>query len=452
MAVNPRSLFGGGEAARELFVWAVLAELIRALGAPLFQEFTQLVNALDPIQALAVADAVDAVVKGHLNREQGAFEAAKSGIDGQHFDVLVAAAGQPPGLEFLLEAWRRQFIPRSGTGAESVSLEQGIRDSRLHNKWIDVIEKMGFRPIAVSDAIDAWVEGQISEAEARAICYENGISADSATILFHTRGRPPSPTELNVLFKRGLIPMEGVGPDQTSVQQGIFEGATKDKWWRLLADLAEYVPPPRTVTALIREGVLTDQEGLDELRRSGLPDQLAGQYVAAAHHQKTQTERELAKTDILELYAAHLIAADQAKGALKLLGYNAEDQGFLLAYTDFKTNKARIDALVSRIRTFYIGRRLGDNAARGALSALGLDSGAIDGLLRDWHVVRASNVKTLTEAQVANAFHRKIIDQPTAINELLAMGYDPWTAWVELSTREGAPLPGEPPRGPTPLQ
>lgn len=437
-------LFTKGSVSEQIFVWAILAGVVQALGSPGLEGLRQLANLAAQNTVLTPAELADMVVRAVKDQKDAAGEAALSGIDAERFQDLVHNAGEPPGLEFMLEAFRRQLIPQSGVGANQISLEQGIRESRLKDKWIPVVEKMGLRPLAVSDAIDAWVEGQISADQAQTIAYQNGISKEDALVLFHTRGRPPDPSQLIEMVNRGKIPLRGTGPDATSLQQGIFESAVKDKWEPVFEELIVRIPPPRTVVALIRAGTISDADGARFLQDAGLSAELAAAYVAEAHHTKNLAQRELTTAEILNLYEARAISGDDTSKLLQDLHWSAHDADELIALRDLQREVKAVNAAVSRIGTLYVAHKIDNPTAVAALQGLQIPAAQQSELIRIWNLEREATVRTLTPAEVVAAFHWKIFDQDTASQELVRLGYTEFDAWALLSIREHAPLPGQP--------
>ena len=415
----------GQPTAEQLFEWAVLQQFVGAIFAPAFTEVTRAVNSLSQTTPLSPAQLADMEIKGHLSHADAEAYAKQSGIAPSDFQRMVDDAGEPPGLTLLLEAFRRGYIEQSGTGPESTSLEQGIRESRLKDKWIAVIEKMGLQPIPVADAIDAWVKGQITPEFAQHIAYLGGVAADDAAILYNTRGNPPSPAELAVLLKRGLIPMSGIGPDQVSFQQGIAEGASRNKWWELFAKLADYIPPPRTVTAMVREGSLSDDEALPLYQDAGLTPHLAAAYLTSAHHQKTAAHRDLAVSQIKALYVDRLIDAGEARAMLEALKYNAGDQAFLLDLWDFEALQTKVKSAVAKIHNLYVAHKIDAGEAGRALDGLHIPAAGRDENLTIWNLERDANVPHLTRAEVVDAWFYGVVDQAETDRLLAALG---WTA------------------------
>jgi hypothetical protein len=428
------------ETVKAIVIWQVLQALVSPLLEPLVAEIRQQAFSHFPDLPLSPADAVDAAIKSHMSVDKAAAEAAKSGIGREAFDLLLASAALPPGMEFLLTAYRRGLIGKAGEGAESTSLEQGIRDSRIKNKWIPLIEEMRVQPITAHEAILGWVKGQLTESEAIALAYQGGLSEDSARQIFNITGNPPSPMEAAELLRRGYIPLEGVGPDVLSFQQAIYEGVAKNKWWPMFAKLAEYWPPPRTVTAMVREGALSDEEALHLFKGAGLSEHLAAAYLAAAHHQKTQHTRDLAKGDVNTLYYDHIISGPEHTQLLGKLGYSAHDAEFEQKVQDFRRNSALITQATTRVRSLFVAHKITEQQAGTALDELQIPSGQKGQLLRTWKLERALSVHTLTFGEIVAAHHYNLIQTDEAMSRLGQLGYGPRDAWILLANREHARL------------
>lgn len=433
------AIFGKESAAYQLFVWQVLGQVISTVGMPGFIALQQLVMSRVPVVALSPADAVDAALKGHLSADQAAAEASLSGISRERFDVLLAAAGAPLAPEELVVALRRGLIPETGSGAESISFAQGVRESRLNPKWTDTLKALGVQLPTPVDALQAVLEGQIDEATGRELYARFGGDPQYYEMLFNTRGSAPTPLEAIGMANRGIIPWEGTGPDATTYEQAFLEGPWRNKWAEPYRQFGVYVVPPRSVTAMVRSGALTDDRALAEFRKSGMSQEMAAAMLADAHHVKAQEDRELAKTDILQLYSDRLIDGPTATGMLSDLGYNAADSAFLLGVRDFQLEQQRISKAVGRLETLYVAHKLSDQDVISAMEALGVPPSGRDAKLRTWQIERLANVKILTDAQICDAVYYLFISVDEGLAELEALGYSPRDAWIRLGVRLHGP-------------
>lgn len=423
----------GNETIKSILIWQVLGQVIEPILEPITTPLRQELLKLHPDQVISPADAVDAVLKGHMTEAEGRDAAAQSGIASDNFDRLLASAGEPPGVEQLMELLRRKLIPETGTGADSVSFEQGVRDSRLKDKWTPILLQALTQPISPADAVAATLRGQIARALGEEYAYKGGIGPAEFQILLDTAGRPPAPEQLVEFVRRGLIPVEGTGADVLSFQQGIFEGDSKDKWEPILRQLIPYHPPPRTVTALLRAGSIDEAHALTLFRDAGLSEELAAAYAADAHHQRTAATRELAKSDIVTLYMDRLVPEAEALTLLEGLGYPEQDARFELSIADFRQQKAILDRVVTRLRTLYVGRKIEKQAAIEAMDAIQLPAPARDQLLQVWDVERSLQQAHLTAAEIADAVKYGAMSEDEALSELAGLGFSPFDAWVRLA-------------------
>lgn len=434
-------LFKSGGVAEQFAVWNVAAAFVNAALEPELELLSREVNKALPSTPLTAAQLADMVVRNIVEHATAESYARESGIAPVDFTRMVQSAGEAPSPQELLMAHRRGLIPIDGTGPDAVSVRQGIAEGRTYNKYFAMLAGLAEVPLSVADAVDAVVESQIDYAAGEHIAYVNGISAADFKILVDTRGNPPSPSELNVLLRRKLIPLEGTGPDVLSVQQGIAEGATKNKWWRMLASLSDYIPPPRTVTAMVREGSLTDAQALVFYEASGLGEELAAAYLTSAHHQKTQTHRDLALSQILTLYKDRIIDAAAARAFMTALRWNDTDQTFLLDLADFEVEQTRTRTAIAKVHSLYVAHKIDATIATTTLDGLGVPPAGRDSMLSTWNLERAANTPTLTRAEIVDAVFFGIIDIPTGIERLGQLGWSAEDAFILISIR----FKGQPP-------
>ncbi len=443
---------GGGGALTQIFTWAVAQQIVQTMLSPTLELVAQRVNSENPVVDLSPADLAAAVVQSFMSHDDAAHEAAKSGIDGGRFSTLVNLAGDSLAPEGLAEALRRGLIPEHGSGADSTSFEQGIREGRLKNKWAGIVKELAIRWPTPVDALEALLEGQISEGDARTLYERFGGDPAYFAMLFNTRGNAPTPVEALELANRGVIPWRGTGASRVSYEQAFLEGPWRNKWLEPFIALGEYLPPPRTITAMVRNGSLSDARALDLLIKTGLAKDLAAAYIADAHHQKTQTERDLSVSQLLSMYESGLISPNDAKSLLLVLGYSDESAGLMIDYKDLQRAIGAVNSAVSRIHALYVAHKIGRDTARNGLVTLAIPAAQIDDIVSTWDLERSINVRVLTPAEIANAWKYEIISIDEALAELVALGYTPRDAWIYMSVHAKAPLPTPPPPGPAPIQ
>lgn len=437
-------LFAKGGAAEQLLIYNVLGQVLSvALGVPL-QLLQREANKLVQATPLTPAQLADMVVRNIIPIGPATQYAKESGIAAADFARMVADAGEGPAPGDLAEALRRGVIPEHGTGTDAVSFEQGIAESHLRNKWIGTIKALAIREPSPEDALNALLQGQIPLQMAKDLYSRFGGDLEHFQWLFDSRGTAPSPVELGLMANRGVIPWDGEGPTVTSFHQGILEGPSRDKWEEVYRKLAEYVVPPRTVTAMVREGSLDDQQALAEYQKSGLSPQMAAAYLTSAHHMKTQPQRDLTTSQVVQLYKDRIIDTAEAKLLLNALKWSDEDVAFLLDVADFEVEQTRVRAGISKIHSLYVAHKIDAVKATTELDAFNVPGAGRDKMIQDWNIERDANTPTLTRAEIVDAVYYEIIDIPTGIAMLQDLGWSADDAAILIGNRFKGKLPAAP--------
>lgn len=435
VGIDLGALFSADSAFGQILTYGVMQQVIEAVLGPALAVTTQDINAANPVIPLTPADLADLVVRNYLASDAGAGIAAKSGVSAEDFALLVKAAGDAPDTTTLMEAYRRKIIDFAGSGAGATTVEQGIREGRLADKWIPMLKALGTLPIGVADAVDAVVENQIPYADGENYAYQNGLDTAAFKILVNTRGNPPSPSELADMVRRGIIPTAGKGPDVLSFEQGISEGATKDKWIPAYEKAMTVLVPEGRITTLLRAGVIDRPTAISWYQLLGYDQTAAEAFATDASDSKTTTDKQLAKSDVVTLYTDQAIDRPTALGMLGNLGYDDDEAEMVLEVADFHQATAIANAAISKVKSYYIARKISDTQVTTALDSLGVPAAQRQSLVASWQIDRTSNVKLLTESQIADAWNYGIMDDNTAIAELEALGYTPYDAWVVLSIK-----------------
>lgn len=438
-------MFGAGSVGQQLFVWGLLSNIVQTITAPGIAELAYLVNDAAPVNVLSPAELAELVNRGFVDHDTAAAEARKSGISGDRFTKLTDLAGQAPGPAELTEALRRGIIDENAPKGELPSFADGIRQGNLRNVWADLYRQLSVQLPSWQDALDALLEGQLPRDEALSWFTRAGGDPAAFQWLFDTRGSSPTPDMLGTMANRGIIGWDGTGAGATTFAQGFLEGPWRNKWEGPMRRLMEYHPPPRTVTAMLRSGALSEAEALTLFKQQGLSPELAAAYVKDATHGHAATSKALTQAQVESLQRDHLISADEAQRLLVALGLTPESARLLTSQVDLHHAMAQTNAAITRVRSLYLARKITRGAAADSLHTLGVNSAEAEQLLATWDVTRRASVKVLTEAQVVAAFHHLIITEAEAMAELTWQGYSAFDAWVLLSISNKAPLPNRPP-------
>lgn len=441
-------LIGEGSTARQLFEWAVLQQVVAAFFAPYVQEVTNGVWAAHPDMPLSPAEAATAVNRSFLTDAEGTAQAAKSGIPADHFAVLQHLAGNAPSPTDLVNALRRGLIPRDGAGAESTSFQQGIAEGNLLNKWTDVVAKLAVEWPTPATAATAALKGQVPLDEGKALYEKFGGDPQWFDLVHNTEGSAPTPDEAVGMALRGIIPWEGSGPGAVSYHQAFREGPWRDKWEAAYRGAAFWWPTIGEVVDLYRYGQVDHAEAAAMLTRRGLDDTQVAAWLGYADANAVDDYRGLTEQAVLSMIAAGYVSDEQARTMLKALHKGPAAIDTLISYAHVQRALSALTRSVDRIGNLFQARKITSDTARQTLLRLHVPPTTIDDILADWSAVAAVNVRTLSEAQIADAWERKIYTQDEAMTELTNIGYTPFDAWTLLSIKAKGPLPGKPAQGP----
>jgi hypothetical protein len=219
-----------------------------------------LLRALEKVR-LQPADVATAVLRSYMTEHEALAEVTPQGVTAQQLRILSDLAGDAPGPDQLVMALIRGIIPEHGTGPNSISYEQGIAETRLHNKWGPVIAKLAKPPLSPADAASAVIRNFITDHEGQAEAGESGVTPARFATLMHLAGDAPGPQQLAEALRRSIIPEHGTGPQSISFQQGIAEGRLADKWAPVIKGLAKLWPTPVNALDAALKGQVTPEEG-----------------------------------------------------------------------------------------------------------------------------------------------------------------------------------------------
>ena len=409
------------------------------------------------IEALSAAilsppDAAAAVVRNFMTAAEGEAEAGKSGVSAGTFATLVQLSGDAPGPQQLAEALRRGAIPETGAGASSTSFAQGIAEGRLADKWAPVIQDLAKLWPSPVDALDAALKGQITAAEGQALYEKLGGDLQFYPWLLDSQGGGPTPLEAADWARRGIIPWDGTGPSVTSYAQAVKESRYRDKWADAYKAQADYIPPVFSIITLLKDGAITKEQATGFLQQQGATPDVIAAVIAEADATDLSSFRGLTTSSVLGMYYQQLISPADATSILESLHVSAAAVPLMLTYADLQRAIAQQNSAVSRVGTLYAARKITAGTAKQSLIQLQVPPQAVNDIMATWQLENSINVRLLTEAQIVDAYEYAIMDEQTALTELGNIGYTPYDAWVLLSIKAKAPLPGQPEPGPAPPQ
>jgi hypothetical protein len=358
---------------------------------------------------ISVADAALAVLRGNLTQAQGESIAAENGFSPDSFAVLISNTGEPPGTDQLLEAYRRGIIDKA-------TLERGILQSRYRDEWIPTIEALRYTPMSTSDAVDAVVQNNLTEAEAAVIADQNGLSPGAVDTLIATAGSPLSRTEMSDLYNRGLA-------TKAQFTQALAESRLKDKYGDLAFALRTRIPEASELSRALLNGTIDSKDAVSKAMESGYSQDDATLLVNAGIAEKTKTYRDKVIASIEDLYLDGIISQSDALSGIQDMGYDQDEANLIVKAAAFRQDAAVTTQAVHGVRSKFLARHITSNQAVGYLNAIGLPSDQVTYLMNMWSIEQGAYTKLLTEAQIVKAVTDSLITAQDGESRLIALGY-----------------------------
>jgi hypothetical protein len=213
---------------------------------PALEEVKNEAWTIHPSRVLDAETAAAIVSEDVEQRDWGASEAKKGGIDGTRFDALLGEALNAPGLAELFEAWRRDLI-------NDTAFEHGLRKAKLEPRWDAPLKALKARLLGLADLANARQQGFIDVARQHSESGLQGLDAGRADILFELSGLPLGVETMQQALNRGLV-------DRATFDQAVREGHTKTKYTDLAAQLAHPVLNASEYATLYLKGWITEAE------------------------------------------------------------------------------------------------------------------------------------------------------------------------------------------------
>lgn len=390
---------------------AILYPFLQAALTPHVTSLAQQAWQRDQSLDLTPAELALAVIKNTYDAKTATAEAGDWGINPTRFKVMVDNTGEPPGIAELLQALRRGLI-------DQTRLAHGVRQSRLRDEWLDVITALRYAPPPAGEVVAGRVKEHLSDTDYHTKLSEAGTDPANAEWLRLTAGRPYGIEQALHLLNRGEI-------DEARVRQVVAQSDVNTDFIADILQLRWYVPPVRSIMAMLRSGAITDAQARTLFSENGVrPTDIDG-YLAEAHHTKATSVKELSQAQTLRMYGAKFLDRPTATARLQRLGYDDTTIGLLLDFADEAQHERYTNAVVTRIHSRFVTYKLTEAEARAALTADKIPPAAITDLLALWHIERDANVHVLTPAAIVGAYRRQEIGPAETKARLLAVGVQP---------------------------
>lgn len=361
-----------------------------------------------PQSLLDPATAAAAQVRGWYERSDGAGDAAKGGINAKRYDALLGMAAQWPSLSESLELWRRGEI----TEGEAAGL---LQKNGVAEEYIGKLLTLKRQHVGPADAALAVLRGYIPEVEGAEIAAYEGINAEDFKLLVYNTGEPPGLMQLLEAYRRGFI-------DDARLNLGIRQSRVRDEWHDVVEKLRfERASPADAVNGVV-QGHLTRAEALTIAEQGGLAPEDFDWLVENAGN-------PIAPMQALELYNRGLITKARVEEAIR---EGRTKDKYIPEVLELHTKLPPVFEVVKMVATGGISPERGAEL----LKHEGYPEDIIAGLVHAATSEQSSKAKALSATQVEQLYEELAFSEDEALKHLATLGYTPANAKLILAVAD----------------
>lgn len=360
-------------------------------------------------------------------------------------DVIRSAMERPLDPDDVRELHLRGVIDAKKTLAKLQAAGISVEDQGLlmRLQWrippVNDLIRMAVREVFTPEIAQRF--GQYADFPADVATYArmHGLTEEWAQRYWAAHWELPSVTQGFEMLHRGVITQADM--DLLLRAQDVMP------FWRDKISAIAYAPLTRVdVRRMYHLGVLDDAAVIRAYKDLGYNDANAARlleftklYYGPEDEDPEEEDRELTKAEVLDGYRKAVLTADQARVALREMGYPDAKVDFYLAREDLKAEQSRKDAYVTRWRNLYINGLAAADDVYSNLEALGIQKAEVDELLPLWHLDKLMAVTRPTKAELTRWMKAGIITEAAWVQEMQLYGYsDKYISWY-LAEIKGAP-------------
>lgn len=345
------------------------------------------------------------------------------GFKDNDMDILINTSRQLLSNDILRDAFLRGKI-------DEAEFDKGLESLGISDENIKIIKSVLYRIPPVNDIITMAVRevfspeiaekfGQYEDYPQEVSQYgqQAGISDEWLRRYWAAHWALPSIRDGFEMLHRGVISQDEL--------QMLLRAADVMPFWRSKLTAISYNPLTRVdVRRMYALGVL-DEEGVTKAYKDlGYNDINAQLMTEFTVKYTTQSEKELTKTDIINLYKDHGIDTEEALKKLQAIGYTKDNADLLLYKADYEMYRSYKNDIIKYVESGYVAGKLSQGDVISKLGKLDLPSDQINYLINSWDTKRDNKVKTLTLDNLKAFFKSNIINTNELRSELKELGYN----------------------------
>lgn len=213
---------------------------------------------------------------------------------------------------------------------------------------------------------------------------KQGYNPDWAKRYWRSHWQLPSPNQAYEMLHRQLITQDDL--------EVLLRISDYPKFWRdKLRDISFNVLTRVDVRRLLQSGLIDEAKALKSYMEMGYTQENAELLTKFAMQGISQDEKDLTKTDVLNLYEEGLLDKGTTSENLMKMGYDSNEADEIIKLSDVAIAKATRTDLVNFTKEKYLAKKIDENQARSELAQIGLKASSVDRYLLNWN--RATEIE-----------------------------------------------------------
>jgi hypothetical protein len=245
---------------------------------------------------------------------------------------------------------------------------------------------------------------------------KQGYNPDWAKRYWRAHWNLPSPNQVYEMLHRGLI--------DTGTMEELLRISDYPKFWRdKLVGISYNVYTRVDLRRLLQSGIIDEAQALKGYKEMGYDEEKAQALVKFARIGVSEKEKDLTRTDIINLYEDNILDRGQVQDALVKMGYDSQEAEYLLDRADFNIAKSlRVD-MINYTHERFIAKLIDKTGVITELTTTGLTQNQIDRYLLQWTRSTETNVTNVSKADALKFFGGGYIDEGQLRSYLSNLGY-----------------------------
>jgi hypothetical protein len=246
---------------------------------------------------------------------------------------------------------------------------------------------------------------------------KTGLDEEYAKMYWFAHWELPSVSMGIEMFRRGIISKEEF---EELLKLHDVAPAWRDKIIHVLYELPTRVDLRR----MYRIGVVDEQYVYNTYIKLGYDSDTAKALTKFTVLTEGEEERNLSKSEILNMFEEGVIDEERTLHLIKAIGYSESSAKLIVSTKKIEISRKRLKDNIDDVKNRFIANEITEEKAHDDLISLGLSESKVVNLLKQFKRDKVRQTKLLDKDEYIKAFKVKAISEDELLEYLQRLGYD----------------------------